>query len=101
MLVEYAHADDHEAWPTQETGHGRRGAHPAGETIPKHHRQVEHVRPGQKLAESVHLEKLLLREPVLSFDQLAPCEEDRAAETGQANPGKGEEQREPAYLWLV
>jgi hypothetical protein len=51
MLVQYAHADDHEARPTQERGQGRRSARPAGETIPNHHRQIEHVRSGQELSE--------------------------------------------------
>ena len=35
------------------------------------------------------------------LDQLTARPENRAAEAGQANSGKGEEQREPACIWLV
>src|SRR5262249_6212659 len=47
MLVQYAHADNHEAWPPQEPGHGRRGARPTGEAIPEHHVTLSTFGPGK------------------------------------------------------
>ena len=82
MLVQYAHADNHEAWPPQEPGHGRRGARPAGEAITEHHCDVEHVRPGQKLSERKHLNELPFRDPALPFDQLTARPKNCAAEAG-------------------
>ena len=101
FLVQYDHADYHQTWPAQEPGDGRRGARPAGETIPDHHRQIEHVRPGQKLSERQEVDELPLSEPALLFHQPASRPENRAAEGGQANPRKGEEQLEPADPQLV
>ena len=92
MLVQHAHADDHEARPTQEPGDARRGARPAGETMTNDHRQIEHVRPGQELSEREDVDKLSLRKPALPLDQFAPCPENCAAEARQANPGKSQEQ---------
>src|SRR5205807_4583064 len=96
LLVQYADADDHQTRPAQEPGDGRRGARPATEAIPDHHRQVESGRPGQELSEREQLHKLLLREPALLLDQRASRPEHHTAKTRQGNPGKGEEQREPA-----
>ena len=101
MLIQHAHADDHETRPPQEPGDGRRRARPAGESKSDHHRQIEHVRPGQELSERQQIDELPVREPAQSLDQPAPGPENCTAEGGQANPGKSDEQREPADAGLV
>src|SRR5918993_1871729 len=101
MLVQHAHADDHQARPTQEPGDARRSARPAGKTMTNYHGQIEHVRPRQELSEGEDVDKLPLGEPALALDQLTSCPENRAAEAGQANPGKSEKYLELADGPLV
>src|SRR5688572_33164067 len=92
MLVQHAHADHHEARPTQEAGDARRGAGPAGETMTNYHCEIEHIWSRQELSEGVHVDKLPIREPAPPLNQLAPCPENCAAEARQADSGKSQEQ---------
>ena len=89
--MQRAHRDHEEERPAHEPGAGRDGARPAGKAIPDQRRQIEDVRPRQKLPERQQVHELTLGEPVLALDQRTPRPEQRAAETGQRDVRKGEE----------
>ena len=101
MPVQHAHADHHEARPTQEAGDARRGAGPAGETMTNYYREIEYIRSRQELSEGEDVDKLSLRKPALPLDQLTSCPKYRAAEARKADSGKSQEQLELADARLV
>ena len=87
--------DDHHRRADQ-PGKGRDAAGNAAKPRSEHHRQIDDVRTGQKMAQREGLVELLRRHPAVLLDDAAPRPDQHAAEAGQRHLGERDEQLDQA-----